>query len=83
MLLARIYEINPLVCPRCGGEMKIIALITEVEPIGRILRHIGEPFSGLKSLSFQYLKENYFQTFCLVLRTFRKAAHPLPDDIQS
>ncbi|MES9906091.1 MAG: hypothetical protein ABW168_25865 [Sedimenticola sp.] len=26
MLLAMIYEINPLVCPRCGGEMRIIAL---------------------------------------------------------
>ncbi|MES9858981.1 MAG: hypothetical protein ABW166_20625 [Sedimenticola sp.] len=26
MLIARIYEINPLVCPRCGGEMRIIAL---------------------------------------------------------
>ncbi len=42
MLLARIYEINPLVCPRCGGEMRIIAFITERESIGRILRHIGE-----------------------------------------
>ncbi|MES9859144.1 MAG: transposase zinc-binding domain-containing protein [Sedimenticola sp.] len=26
MLLARIYEINSLVCLRCGGEMRIIAL---------------------------------------------------------
>ncbi|MES9858571.1 MAG: transposase [Sedimenticola sp.] len=43
MLLARIYEINPLVCPRCGGEMRIIAFVTESEPVGRILRHIGEP----------------------------------------
>ncbi|MES9906770.1 MAG: transposase [Sedimenticola sp.] len=43
MLLARIYEINPLVCPRCGSEMRIIAFVTEREPIGRILRHIGEP----------------------------------------
>ncbi len=43
MLLARIYEINPLVCPRCGGEMRIIAFVTELEPVGRILRHIGEP----------------------------------------
>ncbi len=42
MLLARIYEINPLVCPKCGGEMRIIAFITDAEPIGRILRHIGE-----------------------------------------
>ncbi|WXG54263.1 MAG: transposase [Candidatus Sedimenticola sp. (ex Thyasira tokunagai)] len=46
MLLARIYEINPLVCPRCGGEMRIIAFITELEPIRRILRHIGEPDSA-------------------------------------
>ncbi|MES9882257.1 MAG: hypothetical protein ABW185_15395 [Sedimenticola sp.] len=29
MLLARIYEINPLVCSRCGGEMRIIAFVTE------------------------------------------------------
>ncbi|MES9901458.1 MAG: transposase [Sedimenticola sp.] len=46
MMLARIYEINPLVCPRCGGEMRIIAFITEREPVGRILRHIGEPDSA-------------------------------------
>ncbi len=26
--------------------MKIIAFITEVEPVGRILRHIGEPDSA-------------------------------------
>ena len=28
LLLARIYEVFPLVCPRCGGEMRIIAFIT-------------------------------------------------------
>ncbi len=43
MLIARIYEINPLICPMCGNEMRIIAFITEMEPIGKILRHIGEP----------------------------------------
>ncbi len=42
MLLARIFEINPLVCSSCGGEMKIIAFVTEMEPVGRILRHVGE-----------------------------------------
>ncbi|MES9882537.1 MAG: transposase [Sedimenticola sp.] len=46
MLLARIYEINPLVCPRCGGEMRIIAFVTEQEPVGRILQHIGVPDSA-------------------------------------
>ncbi|MES9856675.1 MAG: transposase [Sedimenticola sp.] len=34
MLLARIYEINPLVCMRCGGEMRVIAFLTESEPVG-------------------------------------------------
>ena len=43
MLLVKIFEINPLVCPGCGREMKIIAFVTERQPIGRILQHIGEP----------------------------------------
>ncbi len=24
-----IYEIDPLVCPRCGSEMRLIAFVTE------------------------------------------------------
>ena len=43
MLITRIYEALPLLCPRCGEPMKIISFITEPEPIGKILRHIGEP----------------------------------------
>jgi hypothetical protein len=42
MLLAKIFEINPLLCPSCGSEMKIIAFVTETKPIEQILRHIGE-----------------------------------------
>ncbi len=41
-LLARIYEVFPLICTNCGGKMSIIASITEAVPIRRILRHIGE-----------------------------------------
>ena len=29
LLLARIYEVFPLVCPNCGGAMRIIAFITD------------------------------------------------------
>ena len=43
MLLARIYEAFPLTCPRCGAEMRIIALITEAVDVRVILEHIGEP----------------------------------------
>jgi hypothetical protein len=45
LLLARIYEVFPLVCPRCGGEMRIIAFIIDAGAVRDILTHIGEPTS--------------------------------------
>jgi len=44
-LLARIHEVRPLLCPKCSGEMKIIASITEAVVIQEILGHLGEPTS--------------------------------------
>jgi hypothetical protein len=41
-LLARIYEVLPLICPHCGAEMRMIAAITERPTIERILLHIGQ-----------------------------------------
>ena len=43
MLLARLFESIPLVCPNCGADMRIIAFATEAAPVQRILAHIGEP----------------------------------------
>lgn len=43
MPLARLFESLPLVCPCCGADMRIVALITEAAPVERILTHIGEP----------------------------------------
>ncbi len=45
LLLARIYEVFPLLCPRCGGEMRIIAFLTDGDAIRDILSHLGEPTS--------------------------------------
>jgi len=42
-LLARIYEVFPLVCPLCGVEMHIIAFITDGPTVRDILGHPGEP----------------------------------------
>jgi hypothetical protein len=36
-LINKIYGENPLVCPQCGGEMKVLALITESKTIDTIL----------------------------------------------
>jgi len=42
-LLARIYEVFPLTCPDCGGDMRILAFITAEEPTDAILSHLGLP----------------------------------------
>jgi hypothetical protein len=43
MLLARIYEAFPLLCPMCRAEMRLIAFLTDSASITRILEHLGEP----------------------------------------
>lgn len=40
-LLRRVYEIDPLVCPRCQGVMRVVSFITEGRVIRRILDHLG------------------------------------------
>jgi len=42
-LIKRVYEIDPLLCSFCGGEMKIVAFITEHASVAHILRHIRMP----------------------------------------
>ena len=40
-LIARIYEVFPLICPVCRGQMRLIAFITFNADIHKILDHIG------------------------------------------
>ena len=42
-LIARMGEEFPLQCPACGGDIRLIAFITEPGPIRKILTHLGEP----------------------------------------
>jgi hypothetical protein len=42
-LMERTFGFDVLACPRCGGRLRLIALIEEVAVIGRILRHLGVP----------------------------------------
>ena len=41
VLIARIYEVLPQVCPLCGGQKHLIAFITHSADIRQILDHIG------------------------------------------
>ncbi|MBK8538622.1 MAG: transposase [Ardenticatenia bacterium] len=40
VLIRRIYEVDPLVCPKCGGTMRMIALIQEPKVVDKILKHL-------------------------------------------
>jgi len=42
-LIRQVYEVDPLVCARCGGAMKIIAVIERPAVIRQILDHLGLP----------------------------------------
>jgi hypothetical protein len=41
--LKRVFEVDPVQCESCGGEMKLVAMIVEDDGIERILKHLGQP----------------------------------------
>jgi hypothetical protein len=45
-LVRRVYEIDPLVCTKCGSEMRVIAVILDPKVIRKILDHIRKKESG-------------------------------------
>jgi hypothetical protein len=55
-LIRKVFEVDPLLCPKCGSEMKIIAVLTDPKVVDRIIRHLdknaGTPRSP-PSLSIQ------------------------------
>lgn len=42
-LMQRTFGFDVLACPRCGGRLRLVALIEAASVIGRILRHLGVP----------------------------------------
>ncbi|MBI2986857.1 MAG: hypothetical protein HYY45_08820 [Deltaproteobacteria bacterium] len=39
--IRKVYETDPLTCPKCQGEMRIIAFIDQPDVIKKILQHLG------------------------------------------
>lgn len=42
-LMRRTFGVDVLACPRCGGRLRLVALIDQASVIQRILRHLGLP----------------------------------------
>ena len=42
-MLRRVHNIDALACPKCGGRLRMIALIMDKEVVRRILLSLGLP----------------------------------------
>lgn len=40
-MIQKIYETDPLTCPKCNGTMRMLAFIEEAAVIRKILDHLG------------------------------------------
>ena len=40
-LIRKVYEVDPVLCPKCGAQMRVIALVEEPAVIERILSWLG------------------------------------------
>ena len=43
-MIRKVYEVDPMVCPQCGGKMKIIAFLTDYAVVDRIINHLKLSF---------------------------------------
>ncbi len=41
-LIQKIYEVDPMICPKCSSEMTVIAIITSEREVKKILRHLAK-----------------------------------------
>jgi transposase len=39
-MIRKVYEVDPMLCPKCGGTMKVNDFIIEYEAVERIIDHL-------------------------------------------
>jgi len=45
-MIRKVYEVDPLCCPPCGGQMRIISFIEEPKIIDKIIAHLELTFEA-------------------------------------
>jgi len=45
-MIRKVYEIDPLLCPSCGGKISIISFIEEPKVIDKIIHHLKLSFQA-------------------------------------
>jgi len=39
-MIRKVYEVDPIVCPKCGGTMKVIAFLSDFSVVDHIITHL-------------------------------------------
>jgi len=45
-MIRKVYKVDSLLCPTCGGQMSVISFIEETKTIDRIIRHLELTFEA-------------------------------------
>jgi hypothetical protein len=43
-MIRKVYEVDPMLCPQCGGQMRVIAFLTDYAVVDRIISHLKLTF---------------------------------------
>ncbi len=59
-MIRKVYEVNPLTCPKCQAEMRIIAFITDYAIVDRIIHHLKLTFVADKPPPPHVVSQQFF-----------------------
>jgi len=59
-MIRKVYEVDPLLCPQCGGQMKVIAFITDYAVVDRIIHHLKLTFVAERPPPPQVVLQQFF-----------------------
>jgi len=59
-MIRKVYEIDPLLCPQCGAEMKVIAFIEDHKVIDNIINYLKLRFQAERPAPPQVVQQELF-----------------------
>jgi len=61
-MIKKVYDVDPLICPNCHGQMKVIAFITDYPGVDRIIRHLKLSFQAKRPSPPQIAQQELLMT---------------------
>ena len=58
-MIKKVYEVDPLLCPQCGGEMKVISFIEDHKVIDKIIAHLKLTFMSERPPPPQIVRQEF------------------------